>query len=77
MGGLFSAPDDRVLAVVSASANYLTAWKCEIVNNKIRHPAYKRLLSPDDPKLFVQRGRNGEVPTHVFKPDSFYSEYKV
>jgi hypothetical protein len=55
-------------------APYLVAWKCVLLpNGLLDHPAYKRPLKADDPRLFVKKGRNGSEPSADFNPgDSFY-----
>lgn len=72
-------PLDRVFAVVEVATDqgrdYLLAWKCTLLpKGLIDHPAFKRPLRPNDPRLFVAKGRNGSGPTAMFRPDSLYRQ---
>lgn len=88
MAGFASMPATRVLTVCGwddglpkrdyevKTRPYLVAWKCELTpDGLIQHPAYKKPLSPSDPRLFSPKhGRNGSEPTACFRPDSFYTK---
>jgi hypothetical protein len=70
-------PSDRVFLVVSSSKEgrtvWHTGWKCTLTNDGLQHPAFKKPLSFDNlAKGFIKSGKNGSMPTAVFKEDSFY-----
>jgi hypothetical protein len=79
------APSTRVYAVVSTEVDedgveWLIAWKCKMVDGKLRHPAfsyYQEPLELTDPRLFVPGYKNGAEPTAAFRLDSFYKQLKV
>lgn len=58
----------------------LLAWKCELTQRGLRHPAFSRLLkyTEDDLKLgIIAFGKRGQDPSFDFTPDSFYQRITV
>jgi hypothetical protein len=72
------APADRVFLVVRNEKGVRDAWKCELRQEGVRHPAFKKLLAFDElERGLIWRGRNGSLPTATFKPDSLYRRVTV
>jgi len=67
--------DDEVVSIVYYEKPYYIGWKCTLLKNgKLEHPAYKRPLKSNDPRLFKPKGANKlSDPTAMIKKDSHWS----
>lgn len=68
-------PADRVFVVITVEGRNRIAWKCELRDGKLWHPAFKTLLPLTEAgikKATVSKGCNGAEPSAVFYLDSFY-----
>lgn len=68
-------PMDRVFVVSSTVQGDKVAWRCQLGNDGLVHPAFKRPLKLNTADLKrgkLERGAKGIKPNAKFKPNSMY-----
>jgi hypothetical protein len=71
-------PADRVFLVVKRDGKFLIAWKCTLMPNGLKHPAFKSSLAFEDIQNgTIEHGKNDSHPSAMFRPDSLYRKVTV